>query len=83
MQKETGLFICCMDKNREKEEFENAFPKELREHAKACGILGGEFLFENMNFLEKAIIKKIAKTDQSIYQLNHAAIEKFADEMAR
>lgn len=77
-KKELGLYLCCMHKGEEaQKQFETAFPKLLRNSAKAKGILGGEFLFEKMNFIEKAIIKKIAKTDQSVSAINQKEIEKF------
>ena len=83
LKKELGLFICCMDPDDGVRtlEFEGAFSKELRDHAKACGIMGGEFLFEKMNILEKIAVKRIAHQDTSISKLDDVAIEKFAEVM--
>jgi len=80
-QKEVGLFICCMDRELQEKEFENAFPDELKTHAKATGIMGGEFVFERMNFLERFIVKKISKTDHSVSDINEEAIDAFVSRL--
>lgn len=61
MTKKIAIFMCGMEKQDKLIlEFEYNFPIELRLHSIANGLLGGEFLFEKMNFLEKLIIKKIS-----------------------
>jgi menaquinone-dependent protoporphyrinogen oxidase len=67
--KRIGLFVCGMEPNREKrrQELENAYPLSLKQQAVARHFLGGEFLFEKMNFFERAVIKRIAKTDKSVF----------------
>lgn len=77
MQKELGLFICCMDPRREQEQFEYAYPEILRNHAKASAIMGGEFKMEKMNFFEKLIIKKVSGVTQSQSKINYKEIDKF------
>lgn len=79
--KNLALFVCLMEKEKKWQEFEVAYPKELREHSFANAIAGGEFLFENMNFFERAIIKRIAKTDKSIYDLDNIAIDAFIEKI--
>ncbi|WP_243347751.1 flavodoxin domain-containing protein [Parabacteroides sp. FAFU027] len=85
LQKEFGLFICCMDPHKEKQEleFEQAFPNELKEAAKAKGIMGGEFCFERMNFLEKIIVKKVAGVSESVSRIDWDAVTRFLNEMER
>jgi menaquinone-dependent protoporphyrinogen oxidase len=77
--KHIGLFVCGMEPDREKQqqELENAYPPELQQQAVARHFLGGEFLFEKMNFFERAVIKRIAKTDKSISQIDEDGIEEF------
>lgn len=83
MTKKIGLFVCCMKEGQEaKEQFENAFSEELRNHSSANGLFGGEFNFKKMNFIEKFLVKKIAKVDKSVSNLNTEAIHKFADVLA-
>lgn len=77
LQKETGMSICCMRKDKQKEQFDNAFLESLRAHSKVHGYFGGEFLFEKMNCLEKLMVKKVAKVYKSISQINYAAIDQF------
>jgi menaquinone-dependent protoporphyrinogen oxidase len=52
-EKPLGLFLCCMEAEKAPEQFETAFAPELRNHAVAKGLFGGEFNLETMNFLEK------------------------------
>jgi menaquinone-dependent protoporphyrinogen oxidase len=79
LQKKTGLFVCGMhpDKEQQEKELNEAYPDILLKKAKATGFLGGEFLFEKMNFFERMIIKKIAKTESSVSQINWDAINDF------
>lgn len=79
--KKIGLYICCMEKQKGQEQLENAYPAYLQNIAIAKGIMGGEFLFDKMNFLERFAIKRIAKTDISISNINKEAIRLFSDRM--
>jgi menaquinone-dependent protoporphyrinogen oxidase len=84
LTKRLGLFLCCMAEEKEaRGEFENAFPEKLREHATATGIFGGAFDFERMNFLERAIIKKVGKVDGSVSKIDEAAIDAFSERINR
>lgn len=78
LNKKLGLFICYMNKEQGMQEFENAFPGELRDHARAAGLFGGEFLFEKMNFMERFIIRMVANEKKSRSAINYPAIAKFA-----
>jgi len=78
--KKLGLFLCCMEEGEKaREQFENAFPEELREYAKSAKLLGGEFVFEKMNFFEKTIVKKIAGVNGSTSKIKVDEIKKFAN----
>lgn len=85
LQKEIGLFICCMDPHKEKQEqeFELAFPDELKLIAKAKAVMGGEFSFERMNFLEKIVVKKLAGVTVSVSRIDWDAVTRFLNEMER
>lgn len=85
LNKELGLFICEMepDTARQQQEIMNTYPASLLQHADAKAFVGGEFLFEEMNFMEKAIIKRIAKTDKSISAIKDTEIKKFTDQLIR
>jgi menaquinone-dependent protoporphyrinogen oxidase len=77
LEKKLGLFICFMNQELGKQEFDNAYPEELRKHAKAHGLFGGELLIEKMNFIEKFMVRMIAKESKSKSQLNYEAIDEF------
>jgi menaquinone-dependent protoporphyrinogen oxidase len=83
LNKHLGLFVCGMeqDSDKQQQEVANAFPSLLREKALAVQFLGGEFLFDRMNFIERLIIKKIAKTDQNVSAIKEAEIEAFVERM--
>ncbi|WP_167610346.1 flavodoxin domain-containing protein [Maribellus sediminis] len=79
---ELGLFICCMEEGEKAEaQLQEAFPEELLIHAKATACLGGEFNFKKMNFMEKLIVKKVAKIDHSTSKVNYDAIHSFSNNM--
>ncbi len=79
MHKKIGLFVCCMEEGEKaKEQFENAFPDKLKEHAIAKGIFGGEFNFERMNFFQKAIVRKVKGISETVSRIDHEEIERFA-----
>ena len=77
LRKRIGLFLCFMNKEKGKEEFDHAFPVELRAHSSANGLFGGELLLEEMNFIEKLIVKKIRGVKENVSNLDPEAIEEF------
>lgn len=77
-----GLFLCCLDEgDGADKEFKEAYPEDLRNRAAALGLFGGAVSFEKMNFLEKAIMKKIAKTDRSFSKIREDNIDAFAKKL--
>jgi menaquinone-dependent protoporphyrinogen oxidase len=83
-EKKLGLFLIGMlDEEKQKEQIKNAYPQNLREHSTAQAYLGGEFLFEKMNFIEKLMIKIIAKTNKTTLNIKNDAIKEFAKEMKK
>jgi len=78
--KKIGLFLCCMREGQiAQEQFENAYPLELRERAIATGFFGGEFLVSKMNFFEKQLVKRVGKVTADISRIDEQAIGEFAD----
>lgn len=80
-QKVIGLFICCMNREHEEEEMKNAYPEYLHQTAIAKAVLGGEFLFNKMNFIECFFTKRIAKIKSSVSDLRYDTIQEFAKKM--
>jgi len=82
LQKKLGLFLSCMMKgDKAIEQFNNAFPEDIRQHAFATACLGGEFLFEKMNFFQKAIVKKVAKFQKSKSELDEKEMQQFTEKL--
>lgn len=77
MKKRLGLFLCYMLKQKEKEEFENAFSVQLRNHAIAIGRLGGELLLEKMNWFERFMTKVVGRTSTSVSKIDYQALTEF------
>ncbi|MGM0376087.1 MAG: flavodoxin domain-containing protein [Bacteroidota bacterium] len=83
LEKPLGLFLCCMYEKEAWPQFEEAFPPTLREHARSSKCVGGELLLENMNFLEKAMIKKMTGTDASQSKIDQEKIRELIEEMKK
>jgi menaquinone-dependent protoporphyrinogen oxidase len=84
LEKQIGLYICCMEEGeRADKEFTNVFPKQLIDHAVARGFFGGEFNFEKMNFIERFIVKKIAKVTESVSNFKEDNIIDFISTMKK
>lgn len=81
LTKVLGLFICCMHEDIAEKEFIDVYPELFRQHAVAHGQLGGEFKFDKMNFLERTIVHKVAKTKDSISRIEQQAINIFVNDL--
>ena len=77
MTKKLGLFLCFMRDEIAEEEFNNAYPEELQNHAKALGFFGGELLFEKMNFMERLVVSTVSKKTENEYHIDEEAVESF------
>ena len=82
LSKDLGLYLCCMEEgDKALKEFNDSYPEDLRNHAKASGLFGGEFNFDRMGFLEKKIIRKAVGVEDSVSKINYDAIDAFAVKM--
>lgn len=81
LEKQLGLFLCCMNEPEYQAQFERAFPELLRKHATSSKIMGGEFLFDQMNFFQRLIVRKISGINESMSKIDESAIQEFAAEM--
>ena len=81
-EKRLALFLCCMEEGETAQnQFDNAFPGELRRRAVTSGLFGGEFDFSKMNVFYKFITKKVAGVTESISKINENNIAAFAAEL--
>jgi menaquinone-dependent protoporphyrinogen oxidase len=74
LQKRVALFICGMNKPEFETELSNAFPELLRKHAVSSMVVGGEFLFGKMNFIEKLIVRKVSGVSQNVSKIDDAKV---------
>lgn len=81
LEKPLGLFLCGMNEPEYDQQLEKAFPEILRHHARLCDTLGGEFLFEKMNFFQRVIVQKVSGIQQTVSKLNEEKILDFAKKM--
>lgn len=83
LQKRLGLFVCGMHPDREEQEKEmkSAWPEVLQKHTTTAAFLGGEFLFESMNFFERTIVGMIAKTKTSVSRIDGDGIDAFVQQL--
>lgn len=78
LNKKLALFLCCMYEGEERRnQFNNSYPEELRNHSLANLLAGGEFILEKMNFLEKTIVKKVAGVNETKSNIDEEAISNF------
>lgn len=85
--KELFLFVCGVQQNEEfiEKQCEEAFPDELNNKAKATVFLGGEVLFNRLNFFERFLLKKILTASgvpgitgkENYEQIDHEGLENF------
>jgi len=79
--KKVGLFLCCMyEGDKAAMQFETAYPEELRNRSVANGLLGGEFIMTNLNFIERKLIKMIDGVTSDVSTIDAHAIQMFADQ---
>jgi len=64
-EKSVGLFLCGLDASQEKTYFDSNFAPEILQAAKATGFMGGIFDPQKAGFMERFIMKMVAK--QSVY----------------
>ena len=77
-----GLFICGSQEGEAlKLELDCAYPQELQSKAVAIECFGGEYTFSKMNFMEKTIVKLIAKTNKDTSNIKDDKIDSFAQIM--
>ena len=80
-KKKLGLFVCGMsDSEKITLELNQNFPEVLIGNA-TIGTFGGAFVFKNMNFFERLIIKLVSKTNEDMSNFKEKDIDEFAEKM--
>lgn len=78
LDKKIGLFVCGMLFEKADEELNNSFPKELSTRAIAKEFFGGDYRFNRMNYLDRLVVKQVAKVNNDISQIKEENIIRFA-----
>jgi len=81
LQKKVAIFVCCMFFEKAYEQIEKGFPEALREHARSIKHVGGEFRFDEMNAIERFLVKRIAGAKESVTKIDEKCIEEFISEI--
>ena len=76
-EKTLGLFLCGLQPEEEKQFFASNFSSELLTAAKVTGFLGGIFDPEKVGFMERFVIKTVAKLTEYLNRFDDGKIEEF------
>lgn len=77
LQKEVGIFVCSMFHDKVDKQITRGFPDLLRNHALSIKSMGGEYRFDEMNYIERLLVKKISGATGSVFEINFSNIELF------
>jgi menaquinone-dependent protoporphyrinogen oxidase len=73
------LFICgTSEGDTAKQQVESSFPQGLLNAALAKESFGGKIQFSKMNFMEKKIIKVVAKVESDKSNVSESVMDRFA-----
>lgn len=80
--KPIGLFLCCMyEGDKAKEQFDKAFPEDIRASAKSKALMGYELYFDRMNMIERAMTKKITGFSDYVSKIDQFQLNRFVNEL--
>ena len=80
LEKQIGLYLCCMEEGDvAQQQFNKAYPDNLRNKAKALGLFGGEFNLRKMSFFEKILTQKLTGITSAATKIKEEAIRSFAE----
>lgn len=77
LKKKVALYLCAARPEREalEEELRTAFPAALLEKAAYKGTVGSAIDLQKLNFLERAVVKKVMALEEGYTKLDNAAIQ--------
>ncbi|WP_194777779.1 flavodoxin domain-containing protein [Pararhodonellum marinum] len=79
MNKKLGLFLCGMNEPEFDAQMERSFSENLRNRAVSRQILGGEFDFSKLNWIERFLIKRITGIKKTTQKYRQDCIDKLVD----
>ena len=75
--KKLGLFLSGLEADKEKEYFDANFPADILRAAKAAGFLGGIFDPQKAGFVERLVMKAVAKQSAYVNTIDDSKIDQF------
>lgn len=79
-EKKSGIFLCSMTEPKNAAHYlEESFPKEILNACHTTGLFGGSVKFEKMNFIERTMMKKITRKEDSFSQIDSDRIAAFIE----
>lgn len=82
-EKKLGLYVCGIGEDEStKKELEAAYPQELFLSAIARDFFGGRIIMDKLGFLEKKIVKAVAKIDSDVNSISTERMDGFATRMS-
>lgn len=83
LQKRVALYLCGMNEPDYDTELNNAYPELLRKHAITSQVVGGEFLFDKMNFIERFLVRKISGVSQTVSKIDEGNFFELVDQIKK
>ena len=80
-KKKLGLFLCGLQADEEKQVFASNFAPDILAAAKVTSFLGGIFDPKKVGFMERLMIKAVAKLTDYSDELDDVGIERFVGGM--
>ena len=78
-EKRLGLFLCGLQENEEKQIITSNFPPDILSAAKATAFLGGIFDPKKAGFMERFVMKAVAKCSGYMDKIDNDKIERFVE----
>ncbi len=79
-EKKSGIFLCTLtDPGKSDHYIKETFPEEVTSAVNAVGLFGGAVKFNKMNFIERAMMKKISGKDKNFSTIDTDRIAAFIE----
>jgi len=82
LEKRVALYLCYMNEPDFDSQIERAFPENIRNHALSIKGVGGEFVIEKMNFMQRFLVRKISGVTESTSKINETNIDQLVLELS-
>jgi menaquinone-dependent protoporphyrinogen oxidase len=83
LSKRVILFVSCLyEGEKGLEQLREAFPAWLQVHAQGAHNVGGEIILGKLRFLDRLIIRKFVKIEESVRRIDEGAIDRLAADIA-